>query len=612
MKESLRVNKTEELIPIRWILGALALVTLWFQTTVADPFNSPKLWVLIIFASWLVGYVVSCRKTIFVNNPIKALSYFVLAFLISLLIATIFTDSYYVAIFGETQRRNGFLQYLSLSVILVATTIFIRFHNITKLYKATHIIALILSSYSVMQTTGNDFIKWNNPYNSVIATLGNPNFAAAVMAITGVLIFSSMFFTSFKNTNRVFSFLLSIILLFVIYRSNARQGLLSYILGISLFLIIWLWTKNKKFGIIAFVSGFSIFIISVLGMLQVGPLEKYLYKPSISLRGYYWKAGIEMFKTHPLFGVGIDRYGAYFKEYRNVNYPLTYGNEITSTNAHNTFIQFFATGGVFLGLAYLALNAYILKRAIYGIRNLTGQNKLLLSGIFSAWVAFHSQSLISIDNIGVSIWGWILGGSVVGLSLVEDDLINKTQVYPQRKKNYINLSQKITSGLSTILILILVVLLYRGESNSYKGSESLNLQDPASRTYFLELQLKVINTPLIDPTYKLSAALRLIQSGFVNEGLAEAKKISLGDPRNLDALLMLALTYEQINDLPNAIAYRENLANLDPWNASNYLELGRNYKFNDNLVKSQEMLRKIVSFAPTGTIAEQAKQELAS
>ena len=94
MKESLRVNKTEELIPIRWILGALALVTLWFQTTVADPFNSPKLWVLIIFASWLVGYVVSCRKTIFVNNPIKALSYFVLAFLISLLIATIFTDSY--------------------------------------------------------------------------------------------------------------------------------------------------------------------------------------------------------------------------------------------------------------------------------------------------------------------------------------------------------------------------------------------------------------------------------------------------------------------------------------------------------------------------------------
>ena len=160
-------------------------------------------------------------------------------------------------------------------------------------------------------------------------------------------------------------------------------------------------------------------------------------------------------------------------------------------------------------------------------------------------------------------------------------------------------------------MLILVVLLYRGESNSYKGSQFVNLQDPASRTYFLELQLKVINTPFIDPTYKLYAAARLIQSGFVKEGLVEAKKISLEDPRNLDALLMLALTCEQLNDLPNAIIYRENLAKLDPWNASNYLELGRNYKFSDNLVKSQEMLRKIVTFAPTGTIAEQAKKELA-
>jgi O-antigen ligase len=612
MKESLRIKKTEEIIPFRWILGSLVLITLWFQTTVADPFNSPKLWVLIIFAAWLTGYIVSYRKILFAIRPIKILSYFVLAFLISLLIATILTDLRYVAIFGETQRRNGFLQYVSLSIILVATTIIVRFLNIKKLYIVTHIIAIILSVYSLIQATGNDFIRWNNPYNSVIGTLGNPNFAAAVMAIMGVIIFSSIFIKSFKNTNRIFSISLSALLLFVIYRSNARQGLVAYILGISIFIIIWLWTKNKKIGIVAVVLGFFVFIISVLGMLQVGPLEKYLYKPSISLRGHYWKTGIEMFTTHPFFGVGIDRYGAYFKEYRDVSYPLTYGNEITSTNAHNTFIQFFATGGVFLGLAYLMLNAYILKRAIYGIRNLTGQNQLLLVGIFSAWVAFHSQSLISIDNIGVSIWGWILGGSVVGLSLLEGDLINEKEVNFQRKKNDINLSQTITSGILTLLVFILVILLYRGEANSYKGSESVNLQDSVSRNYFKELQLKVINTPLNDPTYKLYSASRLIQSGFVNEGLAEVKKISLEDPRNLDALLMLALTYEQLNDLPNAIIYRVNLSKLDPWNASNYLELGRNYKLDGNLMKSQEMLDKILSFAPNGPIAEQAIKELAS
>jgi O-antigen ligase len=565
-----------------------------------------------IFAAWLTGYIVSHTKILFSIKPIKVLFYFVLAFLISLLIATAFTDFRYVAIFGETQRRNGLLQYASLSIILVATSIFVRFFNVRKLFMTTYTIAIILSAYSLMQTTGNDFIRWNNPYNSVIGTLGNPNFAAAVMAIMGVLVFSSIFTKSFKNINWVFSIFLSTLLLFVIYRSNARQGLLAYILGISIFLIIWFWTRNKKFGIVAALIGFSVFVISVLGMLQVGPLEKYLYKPSISLRGHYWKAGIEMFKTHPFFGVGIDRYGAYFKEYRDVNYPLTYGNEITSTNAHNTFIQFFATGGVFLGCAYLMLNAYILKRAVYGIRNLTGQNQLFLASVFSAWVAFHSQSLISIDNIGVSIWGWILGGSIIGLSLLEADLTVEKELYFQSKKHVINLNQSITSGILTVPMLILIVLLYRGESNSYKGSDSVIFQDQASRNYFMELQLKVINTPLNDPTYKLYAASRLIQSGFVKEGLVEVKKISVNDPRNLDALLMLALTYEQLNDLPNAIIYRENLAKLDPWNASNYLELGRDYKFKGDLVKSQKILDKILSFAPTGTIADQASKELAS
>jgi O-antigen ligase len=612
MKTSSRLTKNEDLSPLRWILGALFFITLGIQTTVADPFNSPKLWVLMIFAAWLTGYIVSHRKILFAIKPIKVLSYFVLAFLISLLIATAFTDFRYVSIFGETQRRNGLLQYASLSIILVATSIFVRFFNVRKLFMATYTIAIILSAYSLMQTTGNDFIRWNNPYNSVIGTLGNPNFAAAVMAIMGVLVFSSMFTKSFKNINWVLSLFLSTLLLFVIYRSNARQGLLAYILGISIFLIIWLWTRNRKFGIAAALIGFFVFVISVLGMLQVGPLEKYLYKPSISLRGHYWRSGIEMFKTHPFFGVGIDRYGAYFKEYRDVSYPLTYGNEITSTNAHNTFIQFFATGGVFLGCAYLMLNAYIFKRAIYGIRNLTGKNQLLLAGVFSAWVAFHSQSLISIDNIGVSIWGWILGGSIIGLSLLEADLTIEKELYFQSKKHVINLNQSITSGVLTLPMLILIVLLYRGESNSYKGSDAVIFQDQASRNYFMELQLKVINTPLNDPTYKLYAASRLIQSGFVKEGLAEVKKISVNDPRNLDALLMLALTYEQLNDLPNAIIYRENLAKLDPWNASNYLELGRDYKFNSNLVKSQEMLDKIMSFAPTGIIAEQASKELTS
>jgi O-antigen ligase len=417
MKSSPGQTTSADSKPLRWILGSLTLATLYFQSTLADPFNSPKLWVLLIFSAWLVGFISSNKNIVLSIKPIKHLSYLILVFLGSLLLSSVFTDFRYVAFFGDTQRRNGFLTYLSLSIILISSALFIRTFNIKQLFYITYLIATIFGTYAFMQSIGKDFVEWNNPYNSIVGTVGNPNFSAAVMAVMGVLILSSTFISSFSMHFRIFGGILALALLGLIYKSDALQGLLSYAIGISLFLLLLAYKKNKKLGIVLASSGVMVFLCGVLGMLQIGPLERFLYKPSVSVRGYYWRAGLEMFKDNPIFGVGMDRYGAYFKQYREVGYPLNYGFEITSTNAHNTFIQFFATGGVFLGTTYLVLNSYIAWRAIIGLKNQSGSNRLLLAGVFSAWVAFHAQSLVSIDNIGISIWGWILGGSIIGISI---------------------------------------------------------------------------------------------------------------------------------------------------------------------------------------------------
>ena len=371
MKQSLQLKKSGDSRPISWILGALIGITLYFHTTLADPFNSPKSWILLVVAAWLVGHIFGSRNIIFQEVPVKRIFSLTLAFVVFCLLSTIFADFWYPAVFGETQRRNGFISYLSLSIILIATSVYIRAFNIKKLYITTFFISTVFVIYAFMQTTGNDFVKWNNPYNAIIGTVGNPNFAAAVMAVMGVMVFSTIFIDEFNRYFRIFGAILSFLLLFAIYKSNARQGLISYLLGVGIFLTIWLWIKSNKLGISAALFGSFVFIFSILGMLQIGPLERYLYKPSVSVRGYYWRAGIEMLNHHPLFGVGLDRYGAFFKQYREVEYPLRYGFDLTSTNAHNTFIQLFATGGIFLGLTYLLLNAYIFRRAIVGFKNST-------------------------------------------------------------------------------------------------------------------------------------------------------------------------------------------------------------------------------------------------
>ena len=108
-------------------------------------------------------------------------------------------------------------------------------------------------------------------------------------------------------------------------------------------------------------------------------------------------------------------------------------------------------------------------------------------------------------------------------------------------------------------------------------------------------------------------AQNLIQAGYVGEGVATLETIHNNDPRNLDAINLLALTFEAYDQIPKAIIYREKMAVLNPWNAVNYLVLGRDYKKQGDMAKTKEALDKILSFATGvngGPIADQARKEL--
>ena len=94
-------------------------------------------------------------------------------------------------------------------------------------------------------------------------------------------------------------------------------------------------------------------------------------------------------------------------------------------------------------------------------------------------------------------------------------------------------------------------------------------------------------------------------------GLKVAKKIHIENPKDLNTLDVLALTYEQTGKISEAVSYREEISKLDPWNAENYLALGKDYRAQGDLIKSKKMLDKILSFASGKQVAEQARIDLA-
>jgi O-antigen ligase len=591
---------------INLILLGAAVTTLYFNTKIQDPFNSPKLWIISLMAAWLVGHIIVRRNSLFAPTN-RAITLFLIVFLGSGFMSLINTNSFYIGFFGENQRRNGYLSYLSLGIILLISSMVFRFNSVAKIYTLAFIVGAFLSSYGLLQSSGLDFIKWNNPYNSVISTVGNPNFAASIIAIIATLNFGAALQNTRNKVMRGLHGSVVLLSLFVIIQSGALQGLIALSIGIGTILLTYLYSKSKKLGYLGFTLTGIIGLVAVLGMLQVGPLTQYLYKSSVSIRGHYWRAGVKMLTENPIFGVGLDSYGSYFKQVREVSYPLDYGFDITSNNAHNVPIQLFSTGGLLFGLAYLCIVILILKRGIQGLRKYEGNQRIVLATFFGAWLAYQAQTIISIDNIGISIWGWLLGGIVLALSGDNANLDIKVS-----NKGQLQLMQPIVSGSMALVMLVPVVGLFQSESLMYKTRSYFNPQDANSKSLLLEYANKTISTTFAEPTYIITSANYLFAAGFQNEGINVLKEHIDKNERDLDAITSLVQIYEQIKDYKNAMYGREKIKELDPWNTKNLLQLGREYKFFNELDKMRSIVNYINSFDKVSEESKLARTELIS
>jgi tetratricopeptide (TPR) repeat protein len=596
--------------PAGLILLSAALITLYINPGLEDPFNSPKQWLLIIFGSWIAGLLTTLKS----SDSEKSLNYLkiiLLSLILSLVLATAFTDVKYTAIFGEVQRRIGLITYLFFAIYLFASSKFIRYSSISKLFYANAFLATAFVIYGYMQTTGNDFVQWDNPYNSIILTLGNPNFASALMAIFATLCLTAAVNDQTKTSFKLINILLALCLLHEIYLSNSRQGIVAFLLAFSVLFTVACFNRNKKLGALALSVSMFAGLMAVLGMLQIGFLTEFLYKGSVSIRGFYWRAGFEMFQSKPFTGIGVERYGSYFKEFREVEYPLRYGFDITSTNAHSVPIQMFATGGIFVGLSYLSLISYILYRGLVALRKYSGNQRLTVAGIFSAWLAFQAQSIISIDNIGLTIWGWILGGIVIGLSNFDSGLEQQSVSIFTKVKNYnFSLAQPLISGLISLIAVLLISVLYRGEAITMEVKKRFNVNSSTQSADFFQQINKAFETQLIEPYYKLRLVDILATTQNFDLAIDQIQALNEADPRNLDVLKVYANLLEFNRSFDQAVELRKQIAIYDPWDATNYLNLGRNYKAKGDWTNMEAMRSKIISFAPQTNEANLANSEL--
>ena len=416
------------------------LVPSFFWIAESDPFNVPKLLILGTGATALgVVSFFNFNKNHLKSNliVISFSGLFVLALVNSFLFsgAPISTQ-----IFGVYGRNTGLLNYLFLVFILISTTFLATSSEIKRVFFSIFWVAVFNFILYTLEVLGANPQRVDRTYSlDLVGSFGNPNFVSAFMAIFGT-ISMVVFIGSDKKSPVSYLFLFATFAaLLAILRSHSNQGLVILSAGIFLGALFKVhFSVQKRLIRLSFYSmGLFLSAIGIAGVLNKGPLAKYLFENSVKFRWEYWKAGIQMFLDQPFHGVGLNSYGDWYRSTRSPNSLVTPGVETVTNAAHNVFIDLAATGGFPLIAAYLAIVILGIRAFISILKNSASFDYLPI-GLFVGWICYLAQAAISIDQIGLGIYGWIFPGLLIALSkmsnIQEDDAVSSKRKLDKKSK----------------------------------------------------------------------------------------------------------------------------------------------------------------------------------
>ena len=401
------------------VIGLTALVATLAITPWAsfDPINVPKLAVIALGGFVTLAALLANWKALFDRRhwTVRVLvGLFVLDLIAVLLIAGTNPNQEF---FGTNGRATGFVAYVALAALLLSAAVVASSHFLSSFSRTLLITGGLSIGYGFLQAVGADPIKWINQYSPVIGFLGNPNFQSSFVGFSGVLAFAFILTQGLKLSLRMMYVAYLALSVFVIVKTDSQQGLLVLAGGITI--VGMIWVSNSKFKVATIpalvLSGIGAVFVA-LGSLNSGPLASLLYKDSVTYRGDYWRAGWKMTIENPLFGVGLDSYGDWYRRARTLEATLRRGPEVTSNAAHNVLLDFSSNGGFPLVMIYLALMVLVAISAIKLLKRSNGYNPAV-AGLIAVWVAYQAQSIISLNQLGLAVWGWIISGLIIGYEL---------------------------------------------------------------------------------------------------------------------------------------------------------------------------------------------------
>jgi len=409
--------------------GLLLLTPLIVFSQTSELFEFNKIIFIYICSILLFGLLIT---KLIVNNFKPKLTFLDISFLIFLLsqiLSTILSIDKQTSIFGYYGRFNGGLvSILAYLIIYFSIKYLLTLDNIEALIKSSVVSSFLVILWGLPGKFGHDLscllftgqfnnICWTNqfhPEDRMFSTLGQPNWLGAYLAVN--FFFSLYFFVKSLDLKQKYQQILwAIYLIFNFYAilsTRSRSSLVALLIALCFFIFLQIKKTKRVLGIASILFVGLLIFLSVNGnnLFKTSTQQNQFnigVTDSFDIRQIVWEGAIKLGNRYPLFGSGVETFAYAYYFVRPQSHNLTSEWDFLYNKAHNEYLNYYATTGIFGIVSYL----------------------LLIIGVFV--LTFSNLSQIS--------------SKVKGLN--KNDIINK-QIY--NNLNFLN--NALISGYSTILI----------------------------------------------------------------------------------------------------------------------------------------------------------------
>jgi O-antigen ligase len=551
-------NKTQFILLAGPVVGLAMTPYLTF-----DALNPPKLMALAIFGGIALGTLVTYRQKL-MDPSFRPIIISSTLLIFSLIASFLFSDSNRITqLYGVHGRHTGLIAYFSLCFLMLAVSLNVSLQNIRYALRIHLILGVFSFAYGFLQVIGLEPLPWNRSESWVVGTFANPNFFSSFVALVNISLLTYVFQDGRAKKMRAYSSILFMFGMYLLIQIGSTQGFMVLFIGSSFVLLIRI-RMNVKLSKMFYPLMLSIFFgmsIMILDILQKTPWDSKLYKLSVSTRGDYWRAAMQIIRDHPLTGVGIDGFRNWYPVYRDFD-SLNNGEASTLTDAaHNVFLDFGVNGGLILLISYVSMLILTLIATVRIIKRMQSFNPAII-GVIGVWIGYQTQSLVSINHLGLAVFGWIYSGLIIGYELHDrpktNTESNERSPKIQSGRNSINgkSSQKLNSWASPLVGAILgFSLVWPLMSAHINYNTAMENADPI-------LLLKAANQFPKDALRMSMAAESVSLMGFPRDGYGLAKQASIFDP-NFSVPWKVMATFPRVSE-DEKKQIQEKLNELDP------------------------------------------------